>query len=91
MQIAFDIPDSLAEDLKAEFHVPLQAAAREAFAIEGYREGRLSLGDVAVILGLETRIEAQAWLAGRKVPLNYDLAALEADRVTLRELGRPKS
>jgi predicted HTH domain antitoxin len=64
----------------------LDQAAREAFVTEGYRRGRLTLGEVAEALGLETRIEAQAWLARHGTPLNYDLDAIHQDRKTLGRL-----
>ena len=35
---------------------------------------------------LETRHEAQRWLAARGVPVNYSLADLEQDRKNLEEL-----
>ncbi|MFH0982369.1 MAG: UPF0175 family protein [Planctomycetota bacterium] len=90
MQVTFHIPDSLDEELKAAFDPPLAEAARDAFVVEGYRSGKLSLGEVALILAFETRVEAQAWLAQRHVPLNYDLPALQADRRTLGELFHVK-
>ena len=38
------------------------------------------------LLGLETRWDAEAWLAERGIPLNYDLEDLEADRRMLDRL-----
>jgi predicted HTH domain antitoxin len=56
-----------------------------ALAIAGYRAGRLSLGQVAKMLGIGV-IEADAFLKERGVDLDYSLADLEQDRRTLKEL-----
>lgn len=66
----------------------LGAAALEALLIEGYRCGNLSTGDIADVLGLETRFQAEQWLCDRDVHANYTVAELESDRRTLeRVLG----
>lgn len=69
--------------LQQAFGPDLQRAALEALAIEGYRTGRLTAGEVARILGLETSISAQAWLAEQGVDHNYSLDDLESDRAAL--------
>lgn len=51
--------------------------------IDGYRSGTLLAGEVAALLGLDTSIAAQGWLAKRSTPLNYSVEDLEADRATL--------
>jgi predicted HTH domain antitoxin len=61
-------------------------AAKEAFIIEGYRAGRLSLGQIATLLSLSTRLEAERWLAERRVPLNYDIDDFDRDCETLGKL-----
>lgn len=81
MQVTIDIP----EQFRQVFGPDLSTAAKEALLIDAYRMGKISLGFVAEMLGLATRLEAQQWLATRHVPLNYDLGELEADRQTLRE------
>lgn len=85
MNLSLDIPSSAVEQFQKAFGPDLSESAREALLINGYRTGRISLGFVAEVLGLPTRFEAQQWLAERRVPLNYDLAELEADRETLRK------
>lgn len=52
-------------------------------AVEGYRAGKLTAGEVARVLGLETSIAAQEWLARRGVELNCSLEDLCADREAL--------
>ena len=82
MGITFELPGNIEQDLEREVG-NLSEAAKEAFLIENYRRGRLSVGDIATILGVETRHEAERWLGQRGVRLNYDLETLEADRKTL--------
>lgn len=72
--------------LQRAFGPNLNRAALEALIIDGYRTARLTAGEVARILGLETSLEGQAWLAQQGVPLNYSLDDLEADRATLAKL-----
>lgn len=84
MAVTFDLPADVEQDLRQEWQ-DLDQAAKEAFVIYGYNTGRLSLGYVAHILGLDTTLQAQQWLADRGVPLNYSVEDLEADRRTLAE------
>jgi predicted HTH domain antitoxin len=79
MHVTIDIPEQLSEVFGAD----LSTAAKEALLIDAYRMGRVSLGFVTEVLGLATRLDAQRWLAVRRVPLNYDAAELEADRQVL--------
>lgn len=61
----------------------------EALLIEGYRTARLSTGDLATALGFETRFQAEEWLAGRGIALDYDLTDLDADRELLNRCLGP--
>lgn len=83
--VSFELPESLAAALSRGWG-DLSVAAKEAFAIESYRSGRISLGYLAQLLGLSGVIEAGQWLAARGVDMNYSLADLEADRATLQSL-----
>lgn len=85
MAVRFELPADIENDLRREWQ-DLDQTAKEAFVIYGYSLGRLSLGYVAHILGLDTTIQAQEWLARRGVPLNYSLQDLESDRQTLARL-----
>ena len=82
MIISFELPADIENDLRV---VPgdLSEAAKEAFFIENYRAGRLSVGDIAAILGFDTKHQAEQWLGHRGVTWNYGPAELEADRKTL--------
>lgn len=87
MSITFDLPADIEKDLQRQLG-DLSKAAREAFIVENYRSGRISLGSVADLLGLETSIQAQQWLGIRGVALNYSFDDLADDRRTLgRVLG----
>jgi predicted HTH domain antitoxin len=85
MTISFSLPPELEAALTREFG-DLGVAAQEAFVIEGYRRGRLSLGLVTRVLALDTSIQSQEWLAKHGVPLNYDTGDLETDRRTLSSI-----
>ncbi len=63
----------------------LPETVTKSFIIELYREGAISLGKAAEILGL-TKIEMMAILRDRKIPLNYDSEELEKDRDTWKRL-----
>jgi predicted HTH domain antitoxin len=58
----------------------------EALAIEGYREGKLSLGEVAELLGLATSLDADRWLAELGVGLRYSPDDFQEDCRTLDKL-----
>jgi predicted HTH domain antitoxin len=57
----------------------------EDAVIERYRAGRLSRRQVGEALGLNYR-QTEVFLQGRGVPLNYSVADLEADAVTLEKI-----
>ncbi len=84
--IAFNVPSSIEPTLRRAFGDDLDRAALEALAIEGYRSAKLTAGEVATLLGLETSIQAQDWLARRGIALNYALDDLQADREALSRL-----
>lgn len=84
-RISFDIPRDLAAELTNHWG-DLNTAAREAFVIESYRAGKISLGKLAELLGLETSYRAQQWLSTKSIPLNYTVADLESDCATLDRL-----
>ena len=88
MNITLNIPANAEAALRDALGPDLSTAALAALLIEGYRTGKLSTGDIAEVLGFETRHQAQHWLAERNVSINYSLAELDADRATLdRMLG----
>lgn len=86
MAISINIPTHEEQALREAWGDGLDKAAHEGLLIESYRAGKISLGYLAELLGLETSIEAQGWLSKRGVHLNYSLEDLEADRRTLAKL-----
>ncbi len=56
------------------------------FLLELYREGKISLGRMAALLGV-SRIEMLGILKDSNVPLNYGVAELEEDIETAKRLG----
>ena len=83
MTVTVHLPQESEAAFLRAFGQDLDRAALEALSVEGYRLGKLSLGEVAHVLGLETTVVAQAWLAARGVSLNYSLDDFQADRETL--------
>jgi predicted HTH domain antitoxin len=82
MAITIQLPDKLEQALRRQAP-DLDAKAREHFVMGQYQAGNLGTGDVAEILGLATRFEAQTWLMSRNVPLNYSMKDLDDDRRSL--------
>jgi predicted HTH domain antitoxin len=85
MSISFDLPSEIEDQLRHKFE-DLEHAAKIDFLIARYREGKLSIGQVARILGFNTRFQAEEWLGQQGVNMNYSLEDLEADRKTLATL-----
>jgi len=85
MDVIIHIPKGIEEQLEAAFGRDLARAAREALAIEGYRTERLSLGQVAELLGVSTT-EADHFLKERQVPLLYSVDDFERDREALKSV-----
>src|SRR5947209_2581654 len=88
MSVTFDIPKAIEEQLTAGWGHDLSRAAKEALAVEGYRAGLLSLGQVAELLDLSIDA-ADGFLKSRGVPLPYSPEDLDSDLASLdRTLGR---
>lgn len=86
MQLTLDVPDDIAAALNARWpDVPRKLL--EAVAVEGYRTGALTEGQVRRLLGFATRFEVHALLKEHRVPLQYTAADLEDDLAAHRELG----
>jgi hypothetical protein len=75
MNLEVQIPDETALLLTSEYG-DLSRAAVEALALEAYRSGRLSEGQVRQMLGFSSRIEVHGFLKQHGVPLHYSLADL---------------
>jgi predicted HTH domain antitoxin len=84
MSIAFQLPEHVESVLRNELG-DLEQLAKEAFAIEAYRSGKLSLGQLAELLGL-SQYEADGLLKQRGVLFDVDEEELARQRETLRRL-----
>jgi predicted HTH domain antitoxin len=81
VEVTIKLPDSIAQSLGQKPETVAQRVLEDA-AIEGYRQGRLSHRQVGSMLGLDYW-QTEDFLREHRVPLNYSLADLEADRATL--------
>ena len=78
MDVAFSVPDALAERLQERWG-DLSKRALEAIVADAYREDALTLGEVREMLGHSTRLETEAFLKDRGALLEYTEQELEAD------------
>lgn len=89
MAVTIQLPEGIEEQLRRQ--IPdLDEAARNQFILANYKLGRISTGDIALILGFDTRHEVEQWLDRQGIRANYDLKSLEADRQTLAEIMRAR-
>jgi predicted HTH domain antitoxin len=86
MDVTITLPEDISTALKGQWgNVPRRSL--EAIAVEAYRTGALTEGQVRRLLGFETRFQVHALLKEHQVPLNYTAADLEDDLAAHRELG----
>lgn len=84
MNVAIDIPDDIAQQLEMKWpDVPRGVV--EAIAVEGYRSGALTHGQVERLLQLSWT-ETEVFLKKRQAYLHYNEADLAQDRATLDRL-----
>ena len=83
MQIALELPEDIAKRLEVAWH-DVSRGTLEAVAVEGYREGALTRGQVGQLLGLSFW-ETEAFLKERQAYLAYTEEDFEQDR---RDLDR---
>ena len=84
VEIKLQLPESMVRILG---DTPESVSQRilENVAITEYRAGRLSHRQVGEVLGLDYWSTEQLFVS-RRVPIDYTIADLEADRVTLRRV-----
>ncbi len=80
--ITVELPESVAERL-SNSKIDLSRTALEAIALEGYRSDRLTGFQVMEMLGLETRLELDAFLKAHHVDLEYSFEDLEREHADL--------
>ena len=86
MDVTISLPEDISESLQGQWG-NVSRHALEAVAVEGYRTGALTEGQVRRLLDLETRFEVHALLKEYRVTLHYTEADLEEDLAVHRELG----
>ncbi|MGY2052308.1 UPF0175 family protein [Methylobacterium sp. JK268] len=86
MNLTLPIPDDLAERLSSDGE-DLARRVLEAFAVEEYRAGRVSLAELRRLLGFGTRSALDAFLKARGIYMDIDLADVDRDRADLANLG----
>ena len=80
--VTVELPESVAERLGSG-KMDLSRAALEAIALEGYRSDRLTSFQVMEMLGLETRLELDAFLKEHHIDLEYSFEDLEREHADL--------
>lgn len=85
MQIQIDLPDDIAHSLEAKWG-SLEQRLLEMLVVAAYQEGSISAGKVRELLGMSTRLEADAFLKQKGVYLHYNEADFEQDIATMRRL-----
>jgi predicted HTH domain antitoxin len=86
MSISIEVPENIVESIRATWGDPARRAL-ESLAIEGYRAGKVSRGQVGEMLGLNFW-DAERFLVEHGGPLQYDRSDLAADCQTLRETAQ---
>lgn len=85
MQITIDIPEELA-DILADKWDNLSQRTLEALAVEGYRRGVMTRGQVKQLLNLGSFYEVEQFLKERDGGLHYDETDLEQDLKLVKSL-----
>jgi hypothetical protein len=86
MQVIVDIPDDVAERLKAAGG-DLSRRALEAFALEEFKRGQLTKPELRRLLGFSTRDALDGFLKAHDVFETYSLDDLARERHDLERLG----
>ena len=89
MQLTLDIPDDIADRLRAALGGDLSRSAVERIALAGYLDGTLSRDQVQRLLGFDNRWDAEEWLGARGAAVQYAAADLDQDRASLDRLLGP--
>jgi len=87
MDVAFSMPEELAQRLQAQWG-DLSRRALEAVVADAYREETITLGEVRRLLGHSTRLETEAFLKSRGALLEYSEDELNADIQAAKEARR---
>ena len=89
MTLSIQLPPQLEAQLRVRFGDRLDQEAKEALAIELYRESKLSIGQLAQMLDMGV-IAAEEWLAQRGVELPITVDDLTREMQASRNLLKRK-
>lgn len=87
MEVVVHISDSVVATLPSQVG-DLARDLLESYALEGYKSGKLTAYQMQELLGLETRMEVDAFLKAHGVPLEMTLEDLEEGRKSLDALRK---
>lgn len=76
--ITLSLPEDIAALLAPQTELP--RVALEGLALEGYRAGKLSTGQVRRLLGFKTRLQTHDFLKRHQTYIHYGQPELEQDR-----------
>lgn len=83
MNVAIEIPDDVARQLKARSG-EVSKAVLEAVAVEAYRSGTITAAQVQQMLGLPSRWDVESLLRRAEAYHDYSMADLEHDIAVIR-------
>ncbi len=85
MKVTIDIPDAIRQSLEERVGDDLALAAKEVLAVAWYQSEKLSIGQVAELLGISV-YEADGLMKRHQIDATYSLGDHERDRETLDRL-----
>ncbi|HEY2867378.1 MAG TPA: UPF0175 family protein [Pyrinomonadaceae bacterium] len=85
MSVTISLPTRIQQNLESGWGDNLPRKAKEALAVEGYRSGLLSLGEVAEMLDLSVN-EADGFLKERGLAALESIDEINVDTAALEEL-----
>lgn len=86
MRVMIDLPEDIARQLQGD-QESVKRSVLEAFALEGYRSGKLTQAHVRKLLGFQTDLQVDAFLKAHDVYLDYDEDDLRRDTEASRQLS----
>jgi len=87
VDVAIDVPDEIGQVLDAEAG-GVTRAVLESVAIEAYRSGAITPGQVQRMLGLGSRCETETFLRRADAFHDYTMDDLERDIAAIRDTNR---
>lgn len=85
MKVTIDIPDGIEQSLQEQLGPDLPQAAKQALAIAWYQAEKLSIGQVAELLGIAV-YEAEGLMKAHGVEARLSVEEFDEDRQTLSRL-----